>query len=142
MLLSDCDFPTLLCFLGTSGSNPVIYDSIKPLLERYPGGLVIMAISVEPEVTQRFEAIGRLVFEEPARALTALAALAGFGRSFTQESVATTPSACPRLPAGRLNEQAAKQVLAACGVACPREKLPRRPRRRERRRPGSAFPSA
>ena len=122
VLLGDCDFQAVICFMGSSGSNPVVLDGIAPVLARHPGRLVVMCISVDAECAQRFEAIGCLVFEEPARAMRAIAALAGFAESFAREPRGAPGVAAPRLAADvRLNEAEAKHVLAACGVMVPTE---------------------
>lgn len=124
ILLDDCAVPALILFMGSSGANPVVIEGVRAVMQRHPGPLVVMGISVEPEVARTYEAMGCLVFQEPARAMTAVAALSGFGEAFTapEPADAGTQASGPALPhAATLNERAAKQLLAAWGVPCPAE---------------------
>jgi acyl-CoA synthetase (NDP forming) len=129
VLLGDCGFPALICFMGGAGGHPQVMESVGGLMRRYPDRLVIMCSSVDRSVAAAYEDMGCLVFEEPSRAMTALAALAGFGAAFaTPASAAPKAAGAPRLPGGlRLNEREAKALLAGCGVPCPREVVVSRP---------------
>ncbi len=126
-LLEATAFDMVFCFMGSSGSNPVVLAGVGPVLARHPGTPVVMCISVEEECAAAFEALGCLVFEEPVRAMRALAALAGFAEHFATHSdrappTRPPPSGRPALPAAaRWNEHEAKRVLAGWGLTMPRE---------------------
>ncbi len=67
------------------------------------------------------------MFEDPCRAVAAVAALAGFGESFARKPEAPPPSsppaALPPLPEGPVSERAAKALLAAAGIPVLEERL-------------------
>ena len=123
ILLGDCGFPALICFMGGAGGHPRVMASVKEVMERLPDRLLIMCTSVEPDVAAAYEAMGCLVFEEPLRAMTALSALAGFTRGFAAHGGMRGDCATGRrLPGGlRLNEREAKALLAVCGIDGPKE---------------------
>ena len=120
VLLGDCAMPAVICFMGSSGSNPGVIEGVRSVVGRYPGRLVIMGISVGLEVARVYEAMGCLVFQEPARAMVAVAALAGFARIFgAAMDVGEAPGGV-RIAAGlRLNEHEAKRLLGEWGVTVP-----------------------
>ena len=125
ILLGDCAVPALILFMGSSGANPVVIEGVRGVMQRHHDRLVIMGVTVEPETARAYEAMGCLVFQEPARAMAALAALAGFTETFAatpDEEEAAQPDAGATPPPGaKLNERAAKDVLAAWGISCPTE---------------------
>ncbi len=122
-LLETTAFDAVFCFMGSSGSNPVVLAGVGPVLARCPSVPVVMCISVDEDCATRFEAAGCLVFEEPVRAMRAVAALAGFAAHFARVPPARpAPSGHPPLPPGtRWNEHDAKQVLAERGLTVPPE---------------------
>ena len=122
-LLDAAAFDAVFCFMGSSGSNPVVLAGVTPVLARHPGALLVMCISVDEASAAGFEDQGCLVFEEPVRAMRALAALAGFAERFAAQPSPRLPRAARlTLPSGtRWNEHAAKQVLAGLGLTVLRE---------------------
>lgn len=122
-LLEEGGFDSVFLFMGSSGSNPVVRDTIAPVMARHPSALVIMCISVDETTATNFEQLGCLVFEEPVRAMRAIAALAGFAERFAEPPRTRPPLlAGPPLPeAARLNEHDAKQILAGWGLTVPPE---------------------
>ena len=69
-----------------------------------------------PEYTQDLEAAGIPVYEEATQATRAVAALAGFARSFRAGRPRPNVPAPADLPTGPLNELAALDIVAAAGV--------------------------
>ena len=90
-----------------------------------PFALVVIA---PPEIAAGYEADGYLLFEDPARAIAALGAMARIAARFA----AAPPGAPPPLPAGaqpvppeKVGEAEAKRLLASAGIALLPERLAR-----------------
>jgi acyl-CoA synthetase (NDP forming) len=96
---------------------------------RAPDRLVMVSVTCAPEMMREYDAKGMLAFEDPSRAVSALAALWRFRQTFEAElptPVALPPAAPLDLPTdGKLNEAAAKALLAGHGIRSPREALAR-----------------
>lgn len=125
------NFDVVLSFLSTVGLLP---DMVEPIIaayadamHRYPGRLNIVAIIATPDVVAKFEQAGCIVFEEPKRAVAAIAALRFFARAFAAPDRAKLPSPCDagwRIERGaRFNEIEAKQLAQQCGIRIPQERL-------------------
>src|SRR5690606_15644855 len=74
------------------------------------------------------EGLGYLIFEDPSRAINALAALARYGEAFARtaprEAPPSLPAGAPRVEVGvTLNEFDAKKMLAAVGVPAVDERI-------------------
>jgi acyl-CoA synthetase (NDP forming) len=79
------------------------------------------------EWRDRFQDQGFLVYEEPTRAIGAIAALWRIGRGFSDGDAREQPLALPELvhapDAGRGGEQAGKRVVASMGISVVEERL-------------------
>ncbi|HKY95181.1 MAG TPA: acetate--CoA ligase family protein [Kiloniellales bacterium] len=127
ILLQQGGFDALLCFWTSVAGYPSITE---PLLKAFRRGvanqgerLIVQSIVALPEVVASHEADGYPVFEDPTRAVVAIAALLHFGRSFARPPAPPIPLQRRPLPAGPLDEVAAKRLLAAAGVPVPEERL-------------------
>lgn len=127
ILLQQGGFDAILCFWTSVAGYPSI---TKPLLEAFRRGvanqgerLIVQSIVALPEIVEAYEADGYPVFEDPSRAIVAIAALLSFGRSFARGAKAPVPLTHRALPDGALDEVAAKQLLADAGVLVPDERL-------------------
>ena len=129
LLLQRGDYDAILCFwTSVAGSTSIA----KPLLEAFRRGtagqgerLIVQSIVADPEIVRIYEADGYPVFEDPSRAVVAVAALLHFGRSFARPPAAPAsplPTAA-RLPDQPLDEVSAKRLLAAAGLPAPEERL-------------------
>ena len=124
-------FDATLIFLGIAGAAPSmarpLQEAIARAHARAPDQLVLVSVTCSPEMMREYEAQGMLGFEDPSRAVATLAALWKFRRTFDRDfpPPAALPPAEPlALPEdGRLNEAAAKALLASHGVRSPREGL-------------------
>jgi len=76
----------------------------------------VLSMVGPPEVVARYEAAGCLVFEDPTRAVRAVAALTRIARTLAAPAAAAAQPEPVTLPAGRLDELAAQRLLAAAGV--------------------------
>jgi len=96
---------------------------------RHPEQLVSVAVTAEPDMVRGYADRGLLTCEDPSRAVATLAALDHFRRlGAAPPSPAAAVAEAPDLPPGRaLNEAETKRLLAAIGIAAPREALARTP---------------
>jgi acyl-CoA synthetase (NDP forming) len=133
VLLEHGEFSMLLTFVGINGLNPRLTDPFIALLarlrERYPATLLAISAVATPEAAAAFEDIGCLLFEDPCRGVTALAALSYFARAFERPLPSRAAAAIAhgeRLAPGKsFNESEGKAILAAHGVGVPRERIAR-----------------
>jgi len=122
-------FDATLIFLGITGAAPSMARPLQQAIAnahaRAPDQLVFVSVTCPPEMMREYEAKGMFAFEDPSRAVNALAALWRFHETFDSDIAA--PLALPaveplELPEdGKLNEAAAKALLAEHGVRSPRE---------------------
>ena len=115
---------------AADGMVEPIRQAIAAARARRPGRALALSIVAPPEIVRRYEADGCPVFEDPTRAVRAVAALHRFSRIFAErpgeppEAAARAPRPA-ELPDGPLSERQAKDLLAAAGVPVLGEKLAR-----------------
>jgi acyl-CoA synthetase (NDP forming) len=122
---------SVVSFLAHMGTMPGLMDRLKPAFlevrQRFPDRVFVLCARMPREMADEFTALGFLVFEDPNRAVAAVAALvrlhAGFAKSRTPASAAQA-GANP-LPAGPINEAHAKRILAEAGVPFAPERVAR-----------------
>ena len=68
---------------AADGMIEPIRDAIHAARERRPGCALVLSIVAPPDVVRQYEAVGCPVFEDPTRAVRAVAALHRFSRIFT-----------------------------------------------------------
>jgi acyl-CoA synthetase (NDP forming) len=122
-LLEHGEIDATLLFLSTVGFSPRMMGDLRERLPRlaakYPDALMLLSMVCRPEDRERLEEHRYLVFEDPNRAINALAALVMFGNSFARSAEAAPPdlpAAAAAAPGGRLGEAEALSHLAAAGV--------------------------
>ena len=129
LLLGEPHTASVIVFLSHLGLNPVIIAKLMPGLkrvaERHAGRYLSVSLLAHTDVRRDLEAAGYTVFEDPTRAVRAVAALAGFRRSFERvadpETVLPEPAA---IAAGaRFTENQAKALLREAGLQVTREQL-------------------
>jgi acyl-CoA synthetase (NDP forming) len=124
-------FDATLIFLGIAGAAPSMARPLQQAIAnahaRAPDQLVFVSVTADPDMVREYDAKGLLAFEDPSRAIAALAALARFRETFeTPLSQAVEVPAAPPLDLpedGRLNEAQAKALLGAIGIRAPGERL-------------------
>jgi acyl-CoA synthetase (NDP forming) len=130
-------------YAGVPALNDVILEDLARLKKDFPEALLGVGVVCGPEVAKKYEAAGYLVFEEPARAVRAMAALRGFAERFEQQSGAAAVFDLPKLDiAARYNERDAKALLAALGVQSPAESTAITPEAAGKIAAGFKFPVA
>lgn len=117
--------------IGLIGGLPFL---IRPLVDvfteiahRFSDRLIAVTVTAEPEVVAEYEAVGLLAYDDPARAIRAIAALADFREAFDRAGRPTTTLPMPKLPLlepdRAYSEVEAKALLAGIGVRGPEEHL-------------------
>jgi hypothetical protein len=119
-------FDSFLAFFGLYAGVPVLsqrlLDTLTDLRRRRPEGTAAVCIIATIEMKTAYEKAGYLVFEEPARAVAALAAVARIADGFSRPVPASYQPAIAILSVGQLfNEVQAKEVLSAAGLRIPAE---------------------
>ncbi|XDA97915.1 acetate--CoA ligase family protein [Sulfitobacter sp. LCG007] len=125
--LRDGGYGAVLCFLtyvaGSRAMSDVILAAMGPLRADFPDRIIAFCALGEPEVLQRYDDAGILVFNDPCRAVRALDAILRLGAP--QPRGAKPLSADPKpvaLPARTPDEAEAKALLAGAGIAAAPEK--------------------
>ena len=132
-MLDHADYGTVFAYLAHVGLSPVRFastqDELVALRARHPDRTLVLVMLSLPEVNRALEASGIAVFEDPSRAVRAVAGLAAIAqrRSTLHVIVAkdarTPPHAGPDALADVATEDGAKRALAAAGLPVPPEKL-------------------
>lgn len=121
-------------FFTSWTASPVVGPKLRAaILAGLPGGVTTpfaMICQGGPEVNDAYEPDGMMIFEDPSRAIRALAALATLGEGFARaEAEEADPEPLPELPEGfalpahALSEREAKALIASAGIPVPQETL-------------------
>ncbi len=128
-LLETGDYDALLAFFGVYANVPALSEvflkDLTALRADYPDAAMIVSIVCPPEEAARYAEAGYLAFEEPARAVRALAALRGFAAAFEQPAVVAPDctDAASIAVGSAFNEAAAKALLKNAGIPSPAERV-------------------
>jgi len=130
-LIDDGGFPATVCYIGSAGVLPHLMDKLAPSFEavaqRFNTHLLVLSMIADAATRKRFEALGYLVFENPERAVGAVAALARFARQFEMQEPAAmavqAAIAAPVTGAATLDEARSKRVLVQAGIPVLDERI-------------------
>ena len=102
---------------GAASIAPRLRAALAAVRARHPDRLYVLSVLAPPERVAEYEADGLLVFEDPSRAVAAIAAMGRLGAAFDRPE-AVPPPALPLfvLPACPPDEAAAKRLLATAGI--------------------------
>jgi acyl-CoA synthetase (NDP forming) len=133
MLLEEGNYPSAFTYLSHNGMVPkrmeVLARHLLPVREKFPDRVIGIVANMLPEWRDRFQDQGFLVYEEPTRAIAAIAALWRIGRGFLNAGAQEQPLALPDMVqapgAGQGGEQAAKRVVASMGISVVDDRLAR-----------------
>ncbi len=130
VLFGDGDIDAAIIFMSTVGLAADLNEAIRAILEKtrvkFPGKPLLFCSLTEPEGRAAYERAGFIVFEEPTRAVRAMAGMRYFARSFARANEADPVPDLPHLsplPEGMVNEIEAKALLAEAGIGIVRETL-------------------
>jgi len=122
---------SVVSFLAHMGTMPGLMDRLKSAFldvrRRFPDRVFVLCARMPREMADEFSAMGFLIFEDPTRAIAAVAALSKLAQGFARPHVAPSQhsaSAQP-IPIGPINEADAKRLLGAAGIPFAPEKIAR-----------------
>jgi acyl-CoA synthetase (NDP forming) len=122
LLLGKEKFPAMVGFFTTWASSPQmaepLYKAVTGAVARYPEAYFALSAIAQPEMQRRYEAAGIGVYEDPWRAVEAIAAAVRCAERLHTPPlpVPPVPTGLPPLPKGRIAEHDAKRILAAAGI--------------------------
>lgn len=124
--LEDGGYASVACFAtyvaGGADLAPRLLASLAPIRADYPDRLLVMCLIGPTEVIRAYEAAGYLVFQDPSRAVRAIAAMGRVGQALAYRPAEAPPADAPTtLPAETPDEATAKALLAAAGISAPPE---------------------
>ena len=127
-MLAHTAWGTVFAYLAHVGLSPERFASTQAELiavqRRHPGRMNVVVMLSKPEVNRALEAEGIVVFEDPSRAVRAVAALATLAR---RRASLYRPSGAARAASTALgdvgHEDGAKRALAAAGLPVLPERL-------------------
>lgn len=121
LMLDKGGYDGLVGFWTSVAGNPTLSPELIARLNKAMEGredtLFIQSIIGPDEIIEKYEDEGYPCFEDPSRAVGAMAAMMFYGRAFAQSRAEPLPLPdLPALPDGPLGEQEAKSILAAAGL--------------------------
>lgn len=135
-LISDGGYSSVLAFFSQAGTVPSIAPRLcaemKKVKDAHPDTLFVMSLIGDAEQVVPYEKEGFVLFEDPTQAVTAIHAMGRLGEAFARPLPARPNLPAISLPAGTLNEAAAKTLLAEFGIASAAEKVVGSPAEAER----------
>jgi acyl-CoA synthetase (NDP forming) len=129
LLLGKEGFPAMVGFFTTWASSPQmaepLFQSVTSAAARYPDRYFALSAIASPEMQRRYEAAGVGLFEDPWRAVAAIAAAVRCAERLATPPlpVPPVPRDLPAVPKGRIAEHEAKRILAAAGIPVLDERL-------------------
>ncbi|ELA00175.1 CoA-binding domain protein, partial [Cupriavidus sp. HMR-1] len=120
-MVGEGGYRSVLGFFTYAGATPAVAPSLREQLarvrERYPDRLYVLVLQGPHDVLKTYEEAGFTVFEDPTRAVVALAAMGRFGHAFAQPQTTPPPVVQPvALPTQTPSEAEAKAMLEAAGI--------------------------
>lgn len=120
-MLDRGGYDALIGFWTTVAGNPAIAADVIAGLRRAMAGrertLFIQSLIAEAGIVADYEATGFPCYEDPTRAVVAMAAACAFGAAFDRGVPELPPvERTARLPDGKLGERAAKAILRKAGL--------------------------
>ena len=102
----------------------ILFNSVASAAARYPDRYFALSVIAHDEVRRRYEECGVAIFEDPWRAVQAVAAAMRCAERLA-EPCASAPPPLAGLPPpeGRIGEYEAKRLLATCGIPAIEERL-------------------
>jgi len=128
--LRDGGYDAVIAFFSSVAGSPAIAEpmrqAIRDLRSIRPDCLFVLSALIPDALKSAYEADGVPVFEDPSRAVAAVAALVAFGRSFRQPPIQQTQRTRKQTSlAPAMGEHEAKRLLSDWGIPILDERLAR-----------------
>jgi acyl-CoA synthetase (NDP forming) len=130
LLLGREGFPAIAAFFLLWASSPkmgeILFNSVAFAAARYPDRYFALSVIASEEVRQRYEECGVAIFEDPWRAVQAVAAAMRCAERLAEPPplpLSPPLHGLPPLPARRIGEYEAKRLLAAGGIPAVEERV-------------------
>ena len=128
--LREGGYDSIVAFFTSVAGSPAIAEPLRRAIQELrrlrPGCLFVLSAVIPETLKAAYEADGVPVFEDPSRAVAAVAALATFGGWFTRRAAERTyPSTAKGVIDAPLGEHEAKRLLADWGIPILNERLAR-----------------
>jgi acyl-CoA synthetase (NDP forming) len=128
MMLAEGGYRSLAGFMSYAGTNPafmpILREALGRIREQFPDRLYVLVLRGPREAIEAYESDGFTIFDDPSRAVAAIAAMGRFGDAFEQPDGAAPPALPPfTLPAATPGEAEAKRLLAQLGIASAPERV-------------------
>jgi acyl-CoA synthetase (NDP forming) len=129
LLLGQEGFPAIAAFFLLWASSPkmggILFKSVSQAAARYPDRYFALSVIAREEVRRRYEDAGIAIFEDPWRAVEAVAAAMRCAERLDAPPAPLPPplEGLPPLPKRRIGEDEAKRILAEAGIPAVAERL-------------------
>ena len=131
-MLAGNGYDALIAFLTFVGESPVlsgpVIDSMAAVRAKHPETPIVFCSLCSPETRAKAELAGFIVFEDPTRAVKAVAGWAKLTRRASEQDQTTAPKPAPAVArqfADSRNELEALRMLEQWGIPTPRPLLAR-----------------
>jgi len=125
LIVAEGGYDAIIAFFTTVAGSPSIAPpliaALRKLRANHPDRLIVLSLLADPELVKAYEAEEYPVFEDPGRAVAAVAALMYAGATAHLPPAIELPAI--DLPPGPLNEHQSKALLAEAGVPVVTETL-------------------
>jgi acyl-CoA synthetase (NDP forming) len=130
LVADEGNVDSVISFLAHTGTSPGVMAKLKPALQevraRFPDRVFMLCQRMAADMADEFKEIGFLSFEDPTRAIAAVAALSKLAQGYAKPRAAQAEvRAVAALPAGPINEAEAKRILSEAGVSFAPERIAR-----------------
>ncbi|MEA2871340.1 MAG: hypothetical protein QOH67_1316 [Hyphomicrobiales bacterium] len=130
LVADEGNVDSVISFLAHTGTSPGVMEKLKPVLQevraRLPDRVFMLCARLPRDMADEFFGIGFLTFEDPTRAIAAVAALARLAKGYAElRSEHEALKVAPPVPAGPINEAEAKRILSEAGVPFAPERIAR-----------------
>ncbi len=130
IMLESGEYDAIVAFLTFVAAAESMLAPVRRAIEnahaRYPDRLIVLVIVAPDDIIRGYEDAGCLVFEDPTRAVRAVAALHRIQQAFEappSQPAPTADTAPISFPDGPIGEQASKRLLADAGLTVIAERL-------------------
>lgn len=127
-MVEDGGYSSLLIFFSQAGGQKSIVPGLRAELQKIAkaaeGRLCVLCVLAPRDVVEMYREDGFVVFDDPARAVAAIAAMGRLGQGFARPQAVTIGKRLSvRIPDASPDEAEAKALFAEAGIVVPRERV-------------------